>query len=183
MLAALVLHLEKSKQRFKMEKLISEFSVGLFFWQSLLFVILIFLLKKYAWGPILNSINEREEGIKGALEAADNAKKEMEALNADNERILREAKVERDAILKEAREIKEGIIAEAKSKATEEADKVMASAREQINNEKMAAITELKNQVASLSVDIAEKILKSELKDQNKQKEIVNSALEEASVN
>jgi len=166
-----------------MEKLISEFSVGLFFWQSLLFVILIFLLKKYAWGPILNSINEREEGIKGALEAADNAKKEMEALNADNERILREAKVERDAILKEAREIKEGIIAEAKSKATEEADKVMASAREQINNEKMAAITELKNQVASLSVDIAEKILKSELKDQNKQKEIVNSALEEASVN
>jgi len=141
-----------------MEKLVSEFSVGLFFWQSILFLVLIFLLKKYAWGPILQAINEREEGIKEALEAADHAKKEMQALNADNERILHEAKVERDAILKEAREIKEGIISEAKTKATEEADKVMASAREQIHNEKMAAITELKNHVANLSIDIAQKV-------------------------
>ena len=141
-----------------------------------------FLLRKYAWKPILTAVEEREEGIKSALDAADNAKKEMEALNADNEKILREAKAERDSILKEARELKDGIIAEAKTQASEEADKVMASAREQINNEKMAAITELKNQVASLSVDIAEKILKSELKDNNKQKEMVNSALEEASI-
>ena len=140
------------------------------------------MLRKYAWKPILTAVEEREEGIKSALDAADNAKKEMEALNADNEKILREAKAERDSILKEARELKDGIIAEAKTQATEEADKVMASAREQINNEKMAAITELKNQVASLSVDIAEKILKSELKDDNKQKEMVNSALEEASI-
>jgi F-type H+-transporting ATPase subunit b len=162
--------------------LFNDFSLGLFVWQTVLFLALLFLLRKYAWKPILTAVEEREEGIKSALDAADNAKKEMEALNADNEKILREAKAERDSILKEARELKDGIIAEAKTQASEEADKVMASAREQINNEKMAAITELKNQVASLSVDIAEKILKSELKDDNKQKEMVNSALEEASI-
>tara|TARA_B100000900_G_scaffold391672_1_gene386491 strand:- start:376 stop:873 length:498 start_codon:yes stop_codon:yes gene_type:complete len=162
--------------------LFNDFSIGLFVWQTVLFLALLFLLRKYAWKPILTAVEEREEGIKSALDAADNAKKEMEALNADNEKILREAKAERDSILKEARELKDGIIAEAKTQASEEADKVMASAREQINNEKMAAITELKNQVASLSVDIAEKILKSELKDDNKQKEMVNSALEEASI-
>ena len=162
--------------------LFNDFSIGLFVWQTVLFLALLFLLRKYAWKPILTAVEEREEGIKSALDAADNAKKEMEALNADNEKILREAKAERDSILKEARELKDGIIAEAKTQASEEADKVMASAREQINNEKMAAITELKNQVASLSVDIAEKILKSELKDDNKQKEMVNSALDEASI-
>lgn len=162
--------------------LFNDFSLGLFVWQTVLFLALLFLLRKYAWKPILTAVEEREEGIKSALDAADNAKKEMEALNADNEKILREAKAERDSILKEARELKDSIIAEAKTQASEEADKVMASAREQINNEKMAAITELKNQVASLSVDIAEKILKSELKDDNKQKEMLNSALEEASI-
>ena len=124
--------------------LFNDFSIGLFVWQTVLFLALLFLLRKYAWKPILSAVEEREEGIKNALEAADNAKKEMEALNADNERILREARAERDNILKEAREIKETIITEAKTQATEEADKVLASAREQINNEKLAAITELK---------------------------------------
>ena len=162
--------------------LFNDFSIGLFVWQTVLFLALLFLLRKYAWKPILSAVEEREEGIKSALDAADNAKKEMEALNADNERILLEAKAERDAILKEAREIKDGIIAEAKAQATVEADKVMSSAREQINNEKMAAITELKNQVADLSIDIAEKILKSELKDNTKQKEIVKNALKEAAL-
>ena len=162
--------------------LFNDFSIGLFVWQTVLFLALLFLLRKYAWKPILSAVEEREEGIKSALDAADNAKKEMEALNADNERILREAKAERDAILKEAREIKDGIIAEAKAQATVEADKVMSSAREQINNEKIAAITELKNQVADLSIDIAEKILKSELKDNTKQKEMVKNALKEAAL-
>ena len=162
--------------------LFNDFSIGLFVWQTVLFLALLFLLRKYAWKPILGAVEEREEGIKNALEAADNAKKEMEALNADNERILREAKAERDNILKEAREIKETIITEAKTQATEEADKVLASAREQINNEKLAAITELKNQVADLSIDIAEKVLKSELKDVDKQKELVNNALKEAAL-
>ena len=150
--------------------LFNDFSIGLFVWQTVLFLALLFLLRKYAWKPILGAVEEREEGIKNALEAADKAKKDMEALNADNERILREAKAERDSILKEAREIKETIITEAKTQASEEADKVLASAREQINNEKLAAITELKNQVADLSIDIAEKVLKSELKDAEKQK-------------
>ena len=162
--------------------LFNDFSIGLFVWQTVLFLALLFLLRKYAWKPILSAVEEREDGIKNALDAADNAKKEMEALNADNERILREAKTERDAILKEAREIKDTIIAEAKTQATVEADKVMDSAREQINNEKMAAITELKNQVADLSIDIAEKVLKSELKDADKQKEMVNNALKEAAL-
>ena len=165
-----------------MENLVGDFSLGLFIWQTVLFITLLFLLRKYAWKPILNAVDEREEGIKNALDAADNAKKEMEALNADTDRILREAKAERDAILKEAREIKEGIVADAKAQATAEADKVMASAREQINNEKMAAITELKNQVADLSIDIAEKVLKSELKDADKQKDMVNKALKEAAL-
>ena len=162
--------------------LFNDFSIGLFVWQTVLFLALLFLLRKYAWKPILSAVEEREEGIKNALEAADNAKKEMETLNADNERILLEAKAERDSILKEAREIKETIIAEAKTQATEEADKVLASAREQIINEKLAAITELKNQVADLSIDIAEKVLKSELKDGDKQKELVNKALKEAAL-
>ena len=162
--------------------LFNDFSIGLFVWQTFLFLALLFLLRKYAWKPILSAVEEREEGIKNALESAEKAKKEMETLNADNERILLEAKAERDNILKEAREIKETIISEAKTQATEEADKVLLSARKQINNEKLAAITELKNQVADLSVDIAEKVLRSELKDPEKQKELVNKALKEAAL-
>ena len=160
-----------------MDKLINDFSVGLFFWQSLLFIALILLLKKFAWGPILSAVEEREEGIKDALEAAEKAKAEMQALNADNERILAEARIERDVLLKEAREMKDKIVNEAKDQANTEADKILISAKEQINNEKMKAITELKNQVADMSIDIAEKILKSELSDKNKQNELVAEAL------
>ncbi len=160
-----------------MDKLINDFSVGLFFWQSLLFITLILLLKKFAWGPILTAVEEREDGIKDALEAAEKAKAEMQALNADNERILAEARIERDVLLKEAREMKDKIVNEAKDQANAEADKILISAKEQINNEKMKAITELKNQVADMSIDIAEKILKSELSDKNKQNELVAEAL------
>ena len=160
-----------------MDKLINDFSVGLFFWQSLLFIALILLLKKFAWGPILTAVEEREDGIKDALEAAEKAKAEMQALNADNERILAEARIERDVLLKEAREMKDKIVNEAKDQANTEADKILISAKEQINNEKMKAITELKNQVADMSIDIAEKVLKSELSDKNKQNELVAEAL------
>ena len=166
-----------------MDKLISDFSVGLFFWQTLLFLVLVFFLKKFAWKPILSAVEDREEGIKNALLSAEKAKEEMELLNADNERVLREAKVERDALLKDAREIRENMISEAKEKASLEAGKLMESAKAQINNEKMAAITELKNQVAELSIEIAEKVLKSELKDATKQKELVGAALKEAELN
>ena len=160
-----------------MDKLINDFSVGLFFWQSLLFIALILLLKKFAWGPILTAVEEREDGIKDALEAAEKAKAEMQALNADNERILAEARIERDVLLKEAREMKGKIVNEAKEQANTEADKILISAKEQINNEKMKAITELKNHVADMSIDIAEKVLKSELSDKNKQNELVAEAL------
>lgn len=166
-----------------MEQLINDFSIGLFFWQSLLFLVLVFFLRKFAWKPILEAVEGREEGIKNALQAAEKAKADMQALNADNERILAEAKVDRDKLLKEAREMKENIISEAKDKASQEADKVMAAAKEQINNEKMKAVTELKNQVAELSIEVAEKILKSELKDADKQKELVAAALKEAELN
>ena len=166
-----------------MEKLLNDFSLGLFVWQTLLFVILVFFLRKYAWKPISNAVEEREEGIKNALDSAEKAKEEMENLNADNERILAEARLERDNLLKEAREMKNNIINEAKDQANTEADKILTSAKEQINNEKMKAITELKNSVADLSIDMATMVLKSELKDANKQKELVSEALKEAELN
>ena len=107
----------------------------------------------------------------------------MQALNADNERILAEARLDRDALLKEAREIKGNIINEAKEQANVEADKILTSAKEQISNEKMKAITELKNTVAELSIDMATMVIKSELKDADKQKQLVTEALKEAELN
>jgi F-type H+-transporting ATPase subunit b len=151
--------------------------IGLIFWTTIVFLLLLVVLKKYAWKPILTAVDERNKSIEDALKAADKAKKEMLDLNTDNERILMEAKKERDGLLKEGREIKDNIIAEAKAKAKVEADKILITAKEQINNEKMKAITELKNQVAEMSIDIAEKILKSELSDKNKQKELIADAL------
>ncbi len=165
-----------------MEKLIEDFSFGLFFWQSLLFLALFLLLRKFAWKPILNAVNEREEGIKNALEEADNARKEMQNLNADNERILKEARIERDILLKEAREMKENLISEAKEEAKAQADKVVLQAQATIQAEKQSAITELKNKVAELSVDIAEKVIREELSDKKKQLKLVNDMLKEVTI-
>ena len=138
-----------------MEKLLSEFSIGLFFWQTVIFVCLIFLLKKYAWKPILDSVNEREEGIKNALLFAEKAKEEMASLQYDNEQTLKKARLERDGLLKEAREIKQKLIDDAKNEASAEAKKILIQAQETIKSEKNAAIVDLKNQVANLSVEIA----------------------------
>ena len=160
-----------------------EFDPGLIIWTTIIFILLLIVLKKFAWKPILAAVDERNKSIEDALKAADKAKKEMLALNTDNERILIQARKERDALLKEGREIKDNIIAEAKDKAKLEADKILITAKEQINNEKMKAITELKNQVASMSIDIAEKILKSELSDKNKQKELIAEALKSNELN
>ena len=157
--------------------------IGLIFWTIVVFSLLLIVLKKYAWKPILSAVDERNKSIEDALKAADKAKEEMLSLSADNERILMEAKKERDTILKEGREIKESIIAEAKDKAKVDAEKILKTAKEQIINEKMKAITELKNQVANLSIEIAEKILKSELQDLNKQKELVTKAIAEKDLN
>ncbi len=156
---------------------------GLLFWMLISFSIVFFILKKYAWAPILKMLKEREDGIQMALDAAKKAKEEMAALKSGNERILTEARAERDALIKEARELKEGIIQEAKAKAAKEVEKLMAAARENINTEKMAAITELKNQVAVLSMEIAEKILKEELSSQDKQKTLIKALLEDVNLN
>ena len=157
--------------------------MGLFFWQTLLFVILVFVLRKYAWKPILTAVEEREDGIKNALSSAEKAKIKMENLNADNERILAEARIERDALLKEAREIKEELVNDAKKVANTESEKIITLAREQINNEKIKAVNELKNSVAELSVEIAEKIIKSELSDKNKQAELIEKAINNSDLN
>ncbi len=164
-------------------KLIEDFSFGLFFWQILIFVGLILLLRKFAWKPILEAINNREEGIKNALESAEAAKKEMQNLQADNERILNEARAERDSMLKEARELKESMITDAKAEAQAEADKIVAQAQATIESEKKAAITELKNQVAGISVEIAEKMVRKELADKDKQLELVDSMLGDVTLN
>jgi len=166
-----------------METLISNFSVGLFFWQSIIFIALIFLLRKFAWGPILTAVNEREESIENALKSAEEARLKMAQLKSSNEALLNEARAERDAMMKDARSIKEGMIAEAKKEATADAVKIMASAKESIHHEKMAAIIDLKNQVATLSIEIAEKILKGELSSDDKQKALIDSVVKDINLN
>ncbi len=156
---------------------------GLLIWMTITFLIVLILLRKFAWKPILKMIKEREDSIDSALKSAENAKLEMLALKSDNEKILAQARNERDTMMKDARDMKEQIVGEAKGKAKEEADKILTSAREAIQNEKMAAITELKNQVALLSVEIAEKILKRELSDENKQKDLIGDLLKDTKLN
>lgn len=156
---------------------------GLIFWMTVTFLIVFFLMKKFAWGPILKMITDREASIESALGAAEKAKEEMMLLQSNNEKLLAEARSERDKMLKEAREIKETIINEAKSKATEDAQKIVAEARKNIENEKIAAISELKNQVAIMSVEIAEKILVKELSSDENQKALINSLIKEVKLN
>ena len=140
-----------------MEQLIEDFSLGLFFWQTLLFIGLVLLLRKFAWKPILNMVNEREEGIKNALAAAEDAKKEMQNVTADSEKLLKEARAEREAMLKEAREIKDKLITDSKEQAKVEGDKMIKQAQAAIESEKKAAVADIKSQVANLSVAIAGK--------------------------
>lgn len=162
---------------------IVSFDYGLIFWMSLTFLTVLFILAKFAWKPIMKAIKERETSIENALKSAENAKAEMNNLKAENEKILQEARNERDRMIKEAREIRESMISEAKDKAKTEGEKLITSARESIQNEKMAAITDLKNQVAQLSIDIAEKILARELSSENKQKELLGDLLKEVKLN
>ena len=166
-----------------MEKLINDFSFGLFVWQSLIFLLLIFLLKKFAWKPILDAVNEREEGIKNALLSAEIAKRDMQNLKSDNEKLLADARVERDAMLKDAREIKEKIVAEAKDEAQVQAGKMIEQAKAAITIEKNAAMAELKTQVSNLSIEIAEKILRNELSDKAAQTKLVEKMLDDVKSN
>lgn len=160
-----------------MEKLINDFSFGLFFWQALILVVLILLLRKFAWKPILDSLNSREDGIKNALLSAENARKEMQNLHADNEKLLNEARAQRDSMLKEARELKEKVVSEASEEAQAKADKIVANAQVIIEQEKNAAMVDLKNQVATLSIEIAEKVIREQLSTTEKQHKLVEDML------
>ena len=163
-----------------MEKLIEEFSLGLFFWQSLLFLGLLFLLRSFAWKPILEAINERETSIKDALTSAEKAKEEMQAVQADNKRILQEARAEKEALLSDAKKAATEMVNQAKDSAQGEADKILAQAQETIQAEKEEALKELKIQVAGLSLDIAQKVLQQELSDADKQADLVAKLLKES---
>ena len=157
--------------------------IGMIFWSTLFFLVLLFILGKFAWPAILTAVKARNESIRHALDAANKAREEMAQLQADNEKILAEAKAERAALLKEAKEVKDKLIADAKEKAGEEAKKLVQSAREAIRNEKAAALNEMKEQMAHLSVDIAEQILRVKLGESKAQKELVDKLINEADLN
>jgi len=155
----------------------------LFIWASLIFIALVLLLKKFAWKPILDAVNEREEGIKNALLSAENAKREMQNLKSDNEKLLAEARAERDSLMKEAREIKDKMINDAKSEAQAAGEKMISQAKAAIESEKNAAMAELKNQVSSLSLEIAEKLLQEELSNKETQTKLIEKMLGDAKLN
>ncbi|SFI05356.1 F0F1 ATP synthase subunit B [Halpernia frigidisoli] len=157
--------------------LLENFSSGLFIIQTVIFLILLFILHRLAWKPIMNAVNEREITIVDSLNQAKLARQEVENLAAENENIIRAAKVERDTILKEARDIKDRIVGEAKDLAKVEGDKMIASARQSIQSEKTAAMAEIKNQIGALSVNIAESILKQKLDNSEAQNTLVNDYL------
>ena len=147
------------------------------------FSIVLIVLKKFAWKPVLGAIKEREESIHDALAQAEKAKEEMTKLQAGNEDLLKQAREERDALIKDARDARDKMVNDAKDLAKTEADKIMTSARETIDNEKVAAVAEIKTQVALLSIEIAEKILRDELSAEDKQKKLVNNLLEDVNLN
>lgn len=156
--------------------------LGLLFWMTLTFGTVLFILGKYAWKPIMKMLHEREDSIDKALHAADEAKKEMLKLKAGNEQLLAEAKEERDLLMRDARKVRESIIEEARLKANEEANRIIENARESIQYEKLAAINELKNQIASISIDIAEKLIGQELSDKQKQHELTERLLKDVKI-
>lgn len=156
---------------------------GLIFWTLLVFLIVLFLLTKFAWKPITKALKEREDSIEESLNSAEKAREEMAKLKAENEKLLAEAIVERDKMFKEAREASSRMIDEAKEKASQEGAKIIENAKEVINNEKQAALAEVKNQVASLSIKIAEKLLRKKLSDIEVQKELMDDLIKDISVN
>ena len=156
---------------------------SLLFWNTITFLILLFLLAKYAWKPIMGAVKQREESINKALESAEEARAQMANLKADNERLLAEARAERDAMLKEAREIKDKIVAEAKEEANSEGEKLIKQAKQVIESEKKVALAQLKDQVASLSIQMAQKVMKNELSDEKRQTALINDYLKSVTLN
>ncbi|MGB4774546.1 MAG: F0F1 ATP synthase subunit B [Daejeonella sp.] len=156
---------------------------GLFLWSTVAFLLLFFLLSKFAWKPIVKALDERERSIEDALAKAEMAKEEMAKLTSENEALLKQARIERDEILKEAKELKDQIVNEAKTAAQAEGAKMIEKARQEINNQKVAAMAEVKDQVAALSLEIAEKVLRKQFEDQNKQQTLVSDLLKEVKLN
>ncbi len=157
--------------------------IGLIFWMLVSFSLVLFVLGKYAWKPIMKGIHQREDSIEKALEAANDAKKEMLQLKAGNEQLLRDAKDERDALMRDARKVKEAILDEARAKANEESARILENARENIQFEKMAAINDLKNQIATISIEIAEKVIGKELENKQQQHLLTEKLLKEIKIN
>lgn len=154
-------------------------AIGLIFWSVLIFLIFFFILTKFAWKPVLGAIRAREEMIKGSLESAEKAREEMKKLQSDNEAILKKAREERENILKEARDVRDRLISEAKGKAAEEAEKLVEKARVGIESEKRKALSEIHEQVADLSVEIASKLLGEKLQKTNEQSKLIDSYLKD----
>jgi F-type H+-transporting ATPase subunit b len=165
-----------------MEQLLTP-AFGTVFWATIAFLSVLYLLRRMAWGPILQALRDREESIENALREADKARDEMANLHADNEQLLKEARLKRDEMLKESREMADKVVAGAKAKAKEEASKEVELAREAIQLERIAAIADLKSEVAKLSVDIAERLLREELSESGKQKALVDKLIEESTLN
>jgi len=157
--------------------------LGLIFWMTITFSLVLFVLSKFAWKPILNSIREREDSINNALNAADEARKQMDALKSDNEKLLQQARIERDALLKEAKEMKDDLISQAKKSADDESRRILTAANESIESAKIKALNELKTQVAVLSVDLAEKVLSKKMEDRSAQEAFVNENLKSITLN
>ena len=157
--------------------------IGLIFWMLVSFSLVLYVLGKYAWKPIMKGIHQREDTIEKALEAANEAKKEMLQLKAGNEQLLRDAKDERDALMRDARKMKEAILEEARAKGAEESARIIENARENIQFEKMAAINDLKNQIASVSIEIAEKLIGKELEDKEQQHMLTERLLKDIKIN
>jgi F-type H+-transporting ATPase subunit b len=153
--------------------------IGLLFWMTVTFLIVLFLLKKFAWRPILDALHAREDSIESGFGAGKEAKEEMARLQASNEDLLKEARNERDLMLKEAKEIREKTIAKAASEAKETADAILAKATADIHNEKLAAMTELKNQVAEISLGIAEEVLRKKLSSDDEQRTLIENLVKD----
>jgi F-type H+-transporting ATPase subunit b len=158
-------------------------SFGLIFWTLLAFIIVLVILKKYAWGPILSSLNLREKGIADSLETAERVKREMAQLKSENEDLLAKAREERAAMLKDARDTKDRIVNEAKDQAKVEANKIMFEAQQAIQAQKMAAITDVKNQLGKLVIEVTEKVLRKELSNKEAQEEHIKGLVDEVKLN
>lgn len=157
--------------------------IGLIFWSTITFLIVLLLLRKFAWKPILDALHQREDFIDESLQAAETAKAEVANMKAENERLLDEARVERDRIIKEANEAGKRMIEDARAEATKQANRQVEEARQAIQTEKAAALADVKQKVAQMSLAIAEKLMRKELANEEAQKQLVQDYLQEVKVN